>query len=330
MNIDQIVYCWSPHSLLGTRGVGPIATSLPADALTDWNERLGEAIWAADDAPGGPPGLAYLRFDGGAAVLHKLPVADASGRPGATFTHVLVSPGVELTADLALSLADWDGWYHDEDALSGRRELKRLALAELPRSHPRPTQDAYAAAVPVVSRILASPDQRFSVVAPTAPATGLLRVVLDVIGEIHGPWTFATRESTENGVADARLLFLTRDPEFSAHSGRRIQIRQEDPADGGYADFARTLVDAYQRDGVDVMSRIPQASPRGRHLRMGQSGAAGPGGPRRPLVAADERVYRRHLDGGAGLPGLTAGAAVHRRSAPQERRRGDRRAAVYR
>ena len=256
MNIDQIVYCWSPLSLLGTRGVGPIATSLPADGLGEWNERLGQAIWAADDAPGGPPGLAYLRFDGGAAVLHKLPVADASGRPGATFTHVLVSPGIELTADRALSLADWDGWYHDEDALPASRELKQLVLAELPRSRPQPDQDAFAQAVPMVSRILASPDQQFGVVEPTVAPTELLQVVLDVIGEIHGPWTFATRESTVNGVADARLLFLIRDPGFSAHSGRRVEIRQEDPADGRYADFARTLVDVYRRGGVDVMSRV--------------------------------------------------------------------------
>ena len=81
-------------------------------------------------------------------------------------------------------------------------------------------------------------------------------MIIDVIGEIHGPWTFATRESTENGATDARLLFLTRDPEFSAHSGRRVQIRQEDQADGRYADFARTLVDAYRRGGADVISRV--------------------------------------------------------------------------
>ena len=168
MAIDQIVYCWSPHSLLGTRGVGPISTSLPADALADWNERLGQAIWAADDAPGGPPGLAYLRFGIDAAILRKLPVADANGRPGATFTHVLVGPDVELTADLALGLADWDGWYSEEGGLAGSRELRRLSPADLPRSRPQPSEDAYAQAVLVVSRILANPDQQFSVVAGRA------------------------------------------------------------------------------------------------------------------------------------------------------------------
>ena len=38
--IDQIVYRWSPRSLTGKRGVGPVATSLDADALRVWDGRL--------------------------------------------------------------------------------------------------------------------------------------------------------------------------------------------------------------------------------------------------------------------------------------------------
>lgn len=259
MNIDQIVYCWSPHSLLGTRGVGPIASSLPDEDLKTWNQRLGKEIWAADDPPGGPPGLSYLRYDGDAAVVHKLPVADENGRPGSTFTHVLVGSGQALTASLALGLGGWDGWHRNEEALPEPRVLESLPLSTLPLTEPEITGDTFDQAVPLISRILADPGQYFSVVGPTAPPSALLWVVLAVLRDLSGPWTFATRESAEAGAEGPRLIFLVRDPGFSAHGGHRIRIQSlTAPDDSSFRDFAETLVDAYRRGGAELMSRVHQ------------------------------------------------------------------------
>ena len=260
MSIDQIVYCWSPHSLVGTRGVGPIASSLPDEDLKTWNQRLGQEIWAADDPPGGLPGLSYLRYDGDAAVAHKLPVADENGRPGSTFTHVLVGSGQTLTASLALGLAGWDGWHRSEETLPEARVLESLPLSALPLTEPEITGDTFGQAVSLVSRILADPGRCFSVVGATALATALLWVVLAVLRDVSGPWTFATRESAEAGMEGPRLIFLVRDPGFSAHGGHRIRIQSLAVPDDGspFRDFAEILVDAYRRGGAELVSRVHQ------------------------------------------------------------------------
>ena len=50
--VHQIRYGWSPSSLLGTSGMGPVESTLPAERLTVWDRFLRDHVWAASAEPG--------------------------------------------------------------------------------------------------------------------------------------------------------------------------------------------------------------------------------------------------------------------------------------
>ena len=50
--IHQVRYGWSPSSLLGTRGMGPVESTLPADLLTVWDGYLRDHVLGGERRAG--------------------------------------------------------------------------------------------------------------------------------------------------------------------------------------------------------------------------------------------------------------------------------------
>ena len=77
-DVHTIRYRWSESSLVGTRGMGPVETSLPPDQLPVWDRRLRDHVWAAS----AEPGFTFVAHDGAGALIRKHTTQADEGRPG--------------------------------------------------------------------------------------------------------------------------------------------------------------------------------------------------------------------------------------------------------
>ncbi|MGI5422171.1 hypothetical protein [Actinomadura luteofluorescens] len=134
--VDQIVFAWSDRLLAGGRGLGPVATSLGADGLRVWNERLAGGDVAVGQWLSGAPecaALGALRFgrkgEHGAA-LRLVPARDPNGRPS-QLVHALVGSASVVNAALVLGLHDWPEWSTPERLDATPSDLEALEAAAL-------------------------------------------------------------------------------------------------------------------------------------------------------------------------------------------------------
>jgi hypothetical protein len=267
--LDQIVFRWSQRSLTGRKGVGPVAASLPTPELELWDKRLNEQVWAlagdADAEAPAPAGLSFLAFGEHCAVMHKVPVPDASGRAGSTLAHVLIGRGLHPL--LALGLHDWSGWVADlatadrveadgaldrvlistlrEAATDGLHALRQLARAQPPEP-----------AAELLSHVLTDPTGSFSVVDADRPLE-LVCALLDIVGySTRHPLTFSTREGADTGRELPRIVFLSGTSGFSTRGAnrRRLRLGEADPTR-----FAMALVGLYARAGDVAVQRLRPA-----------------------------------------------------------------------
>ncbi|CAL9565440.1 hypothetical protein SUDANB95_04680 [Actinosynnema sp. ALI-1.44] len=257
--VDQVVYRWSARSLLGRRGVGPVASSSPPDALDQWDQRLHELVWAAP----GPPGLVFLDFDGVKVLIHKEDVPDANGREGSALAHVLI--GRSLNAWHALGLSTWDGWSGEGDEVP--EELPALHAGWL---HAAAEQGLWALRGSVrdlspalvadfVATLLAEPGAALTVVDPPAPPAELLCAWLDITGE---PLTFATAEPGDTGRHLPRVVFRTAASGFSTHATTRTRVRLGGPREANpLRHFTFALAGRYARRGYEGMTALLPAQP---------------------------------------------------------------------
>ncbi|MFI5912265.1 hypothetical protein [Dactylosporangium sp. NPDC051541] len=258
--IDQIVFRWRARATAGggQDGVGPDATSLTESAVAWWDERLALRITRA---PGRNerPSLAYLRVDGQGVILHKVPARDDHGRPGAAIAHALIGPAELVNVQLALGLEHWPHWAGRNDPGAyppGRigtvpfavlREHADAALAQ-PVQDPGPVFDE------LLDRVLANPAAPLTVVLPDAPATALVRGLVDVLGDVRD-LTFAANEDTDTDPDLPRLVFLDAVTGGSGYAATRERLYPGQPGvriDG----FTQQLADMWRRGGAAELAPL--------------------------------------------------------------------------
>ncbi|CAM5392501.1 putative protein OS=Streptomyces griseomycini OX=66895 GN=FHS37_005668 PE=4 SV=1 [Streptomyces griseomycini] len=232
--VDQILFGWAERDHEGNAGVRPLAHSgLPT--IDRWAKRL-QYVWATQDGQGdrteAAASLVHLVFDDEAAVLRKLPSRNPHGRGGATLTHVLVGAPHAIGPGLALGLHDWPGWReHEPDGtvsrlapldLAGLEEAARPGLAALRERIADVPAEQLAA---LVARVLERPAEDFSVIARPDHALPMMTALLDITGPVSGrPWTFASRESTDKGSHQPRVVFLAARPPQSMYINQRNRV----------------------------------------------------------------------------------------------------------
>ncbi|MER6025691.1 hypothetical protein [Streptomyces sp. NPDC001851] len=270
--VDQILFGWAERDHEGNAGVRPVAHS-GLRTLDRWAKRL-QYVWATQDGQGELPedsaSLVHLVFDDEAAVLRKLPSRNPHGRGGATLTHVLVGDPRAIDAGLALGLHDWPGWRDREPDGTGA-DLAALDLDDL-REAARPGLAALrerVAEVPaeqltaLVARVLAEPAEDFSVLIRPQLALPTMTALSDIAGPVPGrPWTFASRESTDKGGHQPRVVFLAARPPQSMYINQRRRVDvTEPPPDTDTTRFAAQLVELYREDGHAALERIRPRHP---------------------------------------------------------------------
>ncbi|GHE08688.1 hypothetical protein [Streptomyces alanosinicus] len=270
--VDQILFGWAERDHEGNAGVRPVAHS-GVRTIDRWAKRL-QYVWATQDGQGEQPeetaSLVHLVFDDEAAVLRKLPSRNPHGRGGATLTHVLVGDPLTIDARLALGLHDWPGWRDREPDGTGAG-LAPLDLDDLGQAA-RPGLAALrerVAEVPdeqltaLLAQVLAEPAEDFSVITRPQLALPTMAALLDIAGPVAGrPWTFASRESTDKGSHQPRVVFLTARPPQSMYINQRRRVDvTEPPADSDTARFAAQLVELYRETGHAALERIRPRHP---------------------------------------------------------------------
>ncbi|CAL9646528.1 hypothetical protein [Streptomyces griseomycini] len=270
--VDQILFGWAERDHEGNAGVRPLAHSgLPT--IDRWAKRL-QYVWATQDGQGdrteAAASLVHLVFDDEAAVLRKLPSRNPHGRGGATLTHVLVGAPHAIGPGLALGLHDWPGWReHEPDGtvsrlapldLAGLEEAARPGLAALRERIADVPAEQLAA---LVARVLERPAEDFSVIARPDHALPMMTALLDITGPVSGrPWTFASRESTDKGSHQPRVVFLAARPPQSMYINQRNRVDvAETPPDTDTTRFAARLVDLYREAGHAALERIRPRTP---------------------------------------------------------------------
>ncbi|GAA3264892.1 hypothetical protein Dvina_16155 [Dactylosporangium vinaceum] len=258
--IDQIVFRWRTRASAGggQDGVGPDATSLTESAVAWWDERLALRITRA---PGRNerPSLAYLRVDAYGVVLHKVPARDDHGRPGAAVAHALIGPAELINVQLALGLEHWPHWAGRNDPGAyppGRvgtvpfavlREHADAALAQ-------PVNDPGGAFDELLDRVLANPAAPLTVVMPDAPATALVRGLVDVLGDVRD-LTFAANEDDDTDPDLPRLVFLDAVTGGSGYAATRERLYPGQP--GARVDgFTQQLADMWRRGGAAELAPL--------------------------------------------------------------------------
>lgn len=262
--LDQVIYTWSERSLLGGKGMGPIASSLPLDRLEIWDPLLRERVWATwpehDEA-----GLVYLNTPGGDIVINKRPVVAEGGRQ-ASVAHVLMARDIPILD--ALALYAWDGWLHawsgdPAPATLSWQALRHEAAPALADLRERTRRLPVKAIAELTAFVLADPGGDVSVVAAAEPPLELLCALAEIGDSVtERPWTFSTREGRDDSADHPRIVFLATEPGFSTRTVPRRRLRFGDQAaDPELRVFAEALARSYRSDGRAVIDGLRPAQP---------------------------------------------------------------------
>ncbi len=294
--IHQVRYGWSPSSLLGTRGMGPVESTLPADLLTVWDGYLRDHVWAAS----AEPGFTFIVREDIGALLRKVATPAADGRPGSA-AHALL--GSRLTARDALGLTGWDGW--DAPALSelpwsALEAAAYRGLGEL-RARARALQPDRLAGL--FAQLLQAPGEGYTVIGEPDPLA-VTCALGDLIGQIP---TFASDEHDDTGPSLPTAVFLREAPFSTTAVTRRRLSPDASLADPGLASFASAAVGAYAADGPDGIGPIRPARP---PTDLAEARAWAQAAQFAPGVLADLARLPRLSE--ATLNGLVANGAIGR------------------
>ncbi|WP_406295388.1 hypothetical protein OG948_09340 [Embleya sp. NBC_00888] len=301
----QIVYRRQEDSLLGGRGLGPIAASVSRDELPGWHDEVREHVAVDADDRGAPvTSVALVHTGRGAAVIRREYVVDGNN------ARVLLDPGRDLGPHAALVLtqdAVWAGEPALEDIPRGyglaplAPDFVAHALdAHAERLRGRARDQAYLLEV-AVAAVLRHPGRFFSFrqrdvgIDPVPMLWGLSDLLLWLVPV---SFTFSTFETLDHS-AKPRFVVVPRRPrDAQPWAGRYRLVVRDEPKAGSdvHAHAAALLVSRYTDtdwpgihrllEGMRDLRRFPheRAEERSREIctRLGRWSAA----PRPPVAEA--------------------------------------------
>lgn len=250
----QIVYRRQDDSLLGGRGLGPIATSVTRDELLRWHDEVREHVAIDADDRGAPvTSVALVHTGRGAAVIRREYVVDGNN------ARVLLDPGRDLGPHAALVLtqdAVWAGEPALEDIPRGyglaplAPDFVAHALdGHAERLRGRARDQAYLLEV-AVAAVLRHPGRFFSFrqadvgIDPVPMLWGLSDLLLWLVPV---SFTFSTFETLDHS-GKPRFVVLPRRPrEAQPWAGRYRLAVPEEPKAGSdvHGHAAALLVSRY-------------------------------------------------------------------------------------
>ncbi|MDI2131819.1 hypothetical protein [Yinghuangia seranimata] len=254
--LDRIVYRWQERDLLGRRGLGPAATTLPADRLPQWADGLAEYVGMDVDVETGPyTSVCWARTAAGPALIHREFALHGRDNTPGNVAHALLDPGRALGPHVVLALGMFD-WATDGPALADPESgpgLERIAAGRLVAvAHERAdamraaARDRRAVLEQVTAALLARPRAGLSLLRADAgpdPAP-LLWGVFDLVSHlVRGSWSFSTYETADDANRP-RFVVVPRWPDGRATRGR-VRLGAAELDTGACAEAARLLVDFY-------------------------------------------------------------------------------------
>lgn len=248
--VHQIRYGWSETSLLGTRGMGPVHSTLPEDLLPAWDRHLRDHVWVA----GTEPGFTFLVRDGMGALLRKVPATSPNGRQGSA-AQVLLGP--RLSARAALGLTLWPGW---EEPVPGVLDWHTLRIAADEGTH---LLRRRARALPadrlarLFAQLLAAPGDGYTVIGEPEPLA-----LTCALGDLMSATPSFASDEPDDVRSDLPTAVFLREAPVSATTVTR---RRLDPAAGSsdpvLSSFASAAAEAYTEDGLDGIAWLRRDRP---------------------------------------------------------------------
>lgn len=247
--VHQIRCRWSPATLLGTRGMGPVESTLPTDQLAMWDRFLRDHVWAV----GPEPGFTCL-LNGAVGILVRKVTTATEGRQGSD-AHVLLSQG--LTPLQALGLTSWDGWTASTLEVLPWADLAATADSGVTALRARARTLPADRLTALFTQLLTAPGEDYTVVGEVDPL-----VMTCALGDLVGRTpTFASDEADDNGTRLPTAVFLKQAPVSTTAATRRRLVSAPAHVDATVAGFASAAVAAYLADGVDGIAGIRRPAP---------------------------------------------------------------------
>src|SRR5262245_36707089 len=210
--VHQVRYDWSPSSLLGERGMGPVESTLPDELLPVWDSYLRDHVWAAD----AEAGFTFIVRESIGVLIRKVATVAADGRPGSA-AHALLGP--DLTAHDALGLTCWGGW--DDGPLgempwTAFEPVAEWGLVELRARARILLADRLSG---LFAQVLQAPGDSYTIIGEPDPLA-----VTCALGDLMGDTpTFATDERDDTGAGLPTAVFLRKAP-FSTTTVTRRRL----------------------------------------------------------------------------------------------------------
>ncbi|WP_406287907.1 hypothetical protein [Embleya sp. NBC_00896] len=240
--LDQVVYRWSYSSLLGRKGMGPVATSLTYEELRDWHGELDNHVSMDRSLPETPAwSMCRVRLEERYALILREAAIHGTNRPGNN-AHILLDPARTVEWHRMLATA----WLHGRrgGGLTGSEvpladvadgapmraaPLRRDALdGHVYEEIRRTARDKAELLEVVLAAVLRDPTKAFTLHVDDVGAdiVPLLWGVFELAQRIApGTWTFSTYETSDASVKP-RFVLVPRWP-HTPEPANRLRI---DPA----------------------------------------------------------------------------------------------------
>ena len=242
--VHQIRYAWSESSLVDTRGMGPVESTLPDELLGTWESLLQDHVWAA----AAEPGFTFL-LRNGVGVLIKKEGTKGTGRRGSD-ARVLLSE--QLTARDALGITAWKGWDDPEVRVLDWSAVEPAVHPGLEALRSRARALPPRRLASLLGQVMCLPGSSYTVIGEPDPLA-LVCALGDMLGETP---SFASDEADDSRRELPTAVFMREVPVSSTIALRRRLDPAAAVSDPRIARFAEAVVDAYVTEGLDGIAAI--------------------------------------------------------------------------